>query len=174
MGGDGSGLARERSEVTAARSEAASTSRRGVLIGAGSVAGLAFVLVVIALVSFGRAAPPRTPVAEVVLQDYRAVVGFGGRAIDGLILAHGAGIHMSGDGGKNWASVYGGGPVNALAVSARRGLHRRPGAFYGDRPAIGVAGNHSAGQQRRVRCRSRQSRGSLRDNGDRQRRSASL
>ncbi len=122
VAGDGAGLARERSEVTAARSEAASTSRRGVMIGAGSAAGLAFVLVVIALVSFGRAAPPRTPVAEVVLQDYRAVVGFGGRAIDGLILAHGAGIHLSGDGGKNWASVYGGGPVNSLAVS--------PGVVY--------------------------------------------
>ncbi|MCY4109291.1 MAG: hypothetical protein OXG11_09710 [Chloroflexi bacterium] len=122
VAGDGAGLARERSEVTAARSEAPSTSRRGVLIGAGSVAGLAFVLVVIALVSFGRAAPPRTPVAEVVLQDYRAVVGFGGRAIDGLILAHGAGIHLSGDGGSNWAPVYGGGPVNSLAVS--------PGVVY--------------------------------------------
>ena len=122
VAGDGSGLARERSEVTATRSQAASTSRRGVLIGAGSVAGLAFVLVVVALVSFGRAAAPRTPVAEVVLQDYRAVVGFGGRAIDGLILAHGAGIHVSGDGGKNWASVHGGGPVNSLAVS--------PGVVY--------------------------------------------
>lgn len=120
--GDGSGLARERSQVTATRSQTASTSRRGVLMGAGSVAGLAFVLVVVALVSFGRAAPPRTPVAEVVLQDYRAVVGFGGRAIDGLILAHGAGIHLSGDGGKNWASVHGGGPVNSLAVS--------PGVVY--------------------------------------------
>ena len=122
VAGDGAGLARERSEVTATRSQTASTSRRGVLIGAGSAAGLAFVLVVIALVSFGRAAPPRTPVAEVVLQDYRAVVGFGGRAIDGLILAHGAGVHLSGDGGRNWASVYGGGPVNSLAVS--------PGVVY--------------------------------------------
>ena len=122
VAGDGAGLARERSDVTTARTQAASTSRRGVLIGAGSAAGLAFVLVVVALVSFGRAAPPRTPVAEVVLQDYRAVVGFGGRAIDGLILAHGAGIHLSGDGGKNWASAYGGGPVNSLAVS--------PGVVY--------------------------------------------
>ena len=119
---EGAGLEREQSGLTARESAEAPASRRGVLIGAGSVAALAFVTGVIVLVSLGRAAPPRTPVAEVVLQDYRAVVGFGGRAIDGLILAHGAGIHLSGDGGKNWAAIYGGGPVNSLAVS--------PGVVY--------------------------------------------
>ena len=115
-------LAREQSGLTAVRSAEAPASRRGVLIGAGSVAALAFVTGVIVLVSLGRAAPPQTPVAEVVLQDYRTLVGFGGRAIDGLILGHGAGIHLSGDGGKNWAAVYGGGAVNSLAVS--------PGVVY--------------------------------------------
>ncbi len=123
---EGADLAREQSRLPVTKSVEAPASRRGVLVGVSSLAALAFVTGVIVLVSLGRAAPPRTPVAEVVLQDYRTLVGFGGRAIDGLILGHGAGIHLSGDGGKSWAEVYGGGPVNSLAVS--------PGVVY-------IAGN---------------------------------
>ncbi len=112
----------EHSERVLAEPAEAPTRRKMALIGVGGLVAVAFVIGVILLVSSGRSATPQVPVAEVVLGDYRALVAYGGRAIDGILLGHESGIHLSGDGGKNWSAVQSDNPVNSLAVS--------PGVVY--------------------------------------------
>ena len=110
------------SERVSAEPREAPTRRKTALIGVFGLIAVGFVIGVIALVSSGRAATPQAPVAEVVLADYRSLVAFGGRAIDGLLLSHESGIHLSGDGGRNWSAVQSDSPINSLAVS--------PGTVY--------------------------------------------